>query len=504
MAVPYPTTAEDQVRIQQQQQQAQQAAADRKAASDKLGAKLDAESPIGTAAENIGAGAVNAVDDFFSAETVNGPKAGQWGANGTNAAISAAQSNARGAGIQAGALTEGRSAAADAGAVSSNLMGQANTLSHRAAPTTNWAGADKYASQADSSRSTAGGLLNQASDASTQQRQLAALNAFAGAPAGPSAAQSQLAGAGDAAQLSALSMARSGRGAGDSASALRDATFSNAQTQATTGQNLATLRAQEEATRRQQQLAALESAMGGANAIRGADTAVTNTALSGRGLDLQAQAQAADQAKFNTTAAQNQTQMNDAAAAAARNNALGFTSEGNQTNLGFQSMGNQSELDRAQLGQNALNSQADYELQQQQMALDAAKANQQADLEKDSGISGMIGAAAGAIGLSDERTKKLKKTESALSEALGTIGNAPGYSYEYKNPDAPGAAHGRQVSSMAQDLERGPRGREIVMETPQGKMVDYAAVMKMTPGAITELNRKVKALESALGKGRAA
>lgn len=442
------------------------------------------------------------VDDTFSAETVNGPEAGAWGTSGTPASAYANQAAARGDAVQSSAFEQGRSAQAGAGGVSANLLGQANAAQGRAAPVTNWGGADAYASKGDSARNTANGLLNQAGNSSRQEQQLAALNQFANGPAGPSAAQAQLAAAGDNAQLSALSMARSGRGAGDSASALRDATFSNAQTQATTGQNMATLRAQEEATRRQQQLAALDSAMGGANAIRGADTAATNTALSGRGLDLQAQAQAADQAKFNTTAAQNQTQLNDQAANANRNTALGFTSEGNRTNLGFQGMGNQVAVDYAQQGQNAYNSQADYELQQQQMKIDAAKANQNADTERDSANSSMISSFASMM--SDERVKKLKKTESALSEALGTIGNAPGYSYEYKDTSMPGTAPGRQVSSMAQDLERGPRGREIVSETPNGKMVDYSAVVKMTPGAITELNRKVKALESALGKGRAA
>jgi len=101
---------------------------------------------------------------------------------------------------------------------------------------------------------------------------------------------------------------------------------------------------------------------------------------------------------------------------------------------------------------------------------------------------------------SDERLKESKKTESALSSALGTLGNAPGFSYVYKNPDQLGAAHGTQVSSMAQDLERGPLGERLVVDTPQGKMVDYKEVMKMTPGAITELNRKVSALERAMGK----
>lgn len=471
------------------------------------GAAGDAYDWAKGAAGDVANFAGNAVSDFFSAETVNGPTKGEWGAPGTQAAARDAQNVQRGAGIQQGAAQQGQDAQQQSTVVANSMLGQANSMANRAAPTTNFAAADRFGSQAQSGRAVASNLVNNAGNSSGQEQQLQALNNFANQGAGPSAAQAQLSAAGDNAQLSALSMARSGRGAGDSASALRDATFSNAQTQATTGQNMATLRAGEEATRRQQQLQALDSAMGGASSIRGADTAAAGAALGVSGQALTAQSNAADQSKFNTNTQLAQTGMNDAARQGLNNSALGFKSQGDQTSLGFQDMGNQNALGFAQLGQQGLDSQSEYELQQQQMKLDAAKANQSADLEKDSGISGMIGAAAGAIGLSDERTKKLKKTESALASSVGaldTIGGAPGYSYEYKDPDAPGAGHGRQVSSMAQDLERGPRGGEIVRETRQGKMVDYEAVMKMTPGAITELNRKVKALESALGKGRAA
>lgn len=499
MALTDPNSPEAQLAYEQEQQRKAQEAADAKARGDAAEQHATESTIDGGVANDIAQGGIGAIDDFFSAETVNGPAGGQWGQAGTQAALANAQNVQRGAGIQTGATAEGQQARDQAGGAAANLMGQATTARDRTAPVTNWAGADMHGAQADSARTTSQGLLNEAGSSAKQDQQLAALNQFANGPAGPSAAQAQLAAAGDNAQLSALSMARSGRGAGDSASALRDATFSNAQTQATTGQNMATLRAQEEATRRQQQLEALNAAMGGATAIRGSDTAATSAALGVRGQDLQAQAQAADQAKFNTTTAQNQTQLNDNAQANLNNTALGFTSEGNQTNLGFQTMGNTNALGFAQLGQNGLNSQADYELQQQQMKLDAAKANQQADLEKDSGVSGMIGAAAGAIGLSDERTKKLKKRESALSAALDTVGNAPGYSYEYKDPGQPGAKAGRQYGPMAQDLEKGPLGHTVVKDTPNGKMVDYGRVAMLGASAITELNHKVEALEKALG-----
>lgn len=493
---------------------------------------------LGDAADAITDKTVGAIDDFFSAEQVGGPAKGSWGQSGTPAAgynAGMAQQGQQIAGgltqqgqqVAGAATAEGRAAGGFAGGLANNVFGQASAVGQRDAPSTNWAGADRYSANADSSRNTANALVNEAGSSAQQDAQLAALNAFANQGPGASAAQAQLAGAGDAAQRSALSMARSGRGAGDSASALRDATFSNAATQATTGQNMAQLRAQEEATFRQQQLQALDAAMGGAGAIRGADVSAAQVAQGTRAQDLQAQSQAAGQAQFDTTTEQNQTQINDAAKNNLLNTSLGFLSEGNQTNLGFQGMGNETNLgmqglglgtetDRLQLGQNALNSQADYELQREQMKIDAEIANQQADLEKDSGVSGMIGAAAGVLGLSDERSKmeieRLTKANDALSAALGvdggaaldTIGNAPASSYRYKNPSQPGAAPGRQTSSMAQDLERGAYGDDVVSETPQGKMVDYEQVMKITPGAVTELNQKVEALERALGKRRAA
>jgi hypothetical protein len=520
-------------------QAAVQAEAERKRQQEAAAnAPTGVNTPVADTTGDIASGMVNAVDDFFSAEHVNGADDNGWGEAGTAAAgynagavqkglSDQAASKGTGNNLFAGSAAQGSDALGFAGGEANNLIGQASAVGQRRAPATNWAGADQYASKADSARNTANALVNQAGSSTQQDAQLAALNQFANSGPGASAAQAQLAAAGDSAQRSALSMARSGRGAGDSASALRDATFSNAATQATTGQNMAQLRAQEEATFRQQQLQALDAAMGGAGAIRGADTAAAQVAQGTRSQDLQAQGQAADQSKFNTTTQQNQTQINDAAKNNLLNTSLGFLGEGNQTNLGFQQLGQQSllgfeqlgaqqQIDNAQLGQNALNAQADYDLQQQQMELDAAKANQQADLEKDSGVSGMIGAAAGVLGLSDERSKaeieRLTSANDALSAALGvdggaaldTIGNAPASTYRYKNPDQPGAAPGRQASSMAQDLERGPYGGDVVDETPQGKMVDYEQVMKITPGAVTELNQKVEALERALGKRRAA
>lgn len=74
---------------------------------------------------------------------------------------------------------------------------------------------------------------------------------------------------------------------------------------------------------------------------------------------------------------------------------------------------------------------------------------------------------------------------------------APGYSYEYKDPTMPGAAPGRHVGPMAQDLER-TAGAASVIDTPQGKMVDIPRLTMAHSAAISEQQRKVMALEQQL------
>ncbi len=438
---------------------------------------------VGDFGEAVGSG----LTDMFSAHTVQGPSGGGWGQSGTAAA-----------GYNAGAAARGQQIAGQAGATGGAINAEGYAAGQRNAPNTQYG--NQYRNLGDQARGTADAYNSQAASSTQQDRQLAALNNFASAGEGPSAAQAQLQAGSDAAQRSAMSMARSGRGAGDSASALRDASFNNATTQGTVAGQSAQLRAQETEAYKQRQLAALNAAMGGAGAIRAGDATAAQIAQGTRAQDLGFQGQQDQRSQFGTTSQLQAQGQNDAARQGLYN-----------TGLGYQQMGLQGELGYGQLGQNALNAQTDYELAQQQMQLDANKANQQADLEKDSGIVGMAASAVGSL-FSDERLKKNIKAERALSRALGegdggeleTLGNAPAYSYKYKDPSMPGTAPGTQRSSMAQDLERGPHGRKVVAETPQGKMVNYDEVVKLTPGALTELNQRLHALEKSLGKRSAA
>ncbi len=83
-------------------------------------------------------------------------------------------------------------------------------------------------------------------------------------------------------------------------------------------------------------------------------------------------------------------------------------------------------------------------------------------------------------GLSREFGPTQRPTEVDMSRA-------PAYSYEYKNPGAPGAAPGRQVGPMAQDLGHIPG---VVKETPQGKMVDGQRLTMANTAAIGQSQRE--------------
>jgi hypothetical protein len=100
-----------------------------------------------------------------------------------------------------------------------------------------------------------------------------ALNAYANSGPGPSAAEAQLRQAQDTNVAAQMALARSGRGAGANAQAMRGAQFQAANIGQQTAGDMATLRAQEAAQWRSQQLAALGQASGVAGAI---DTSQVN------------------------------------------------------------------------------------------------------------------------------------------------------------------------------------------------------------------------------------
>lgn len=405
--------------------------------------------------------------DTFSGDDVSGPTAGSWGQTGTEASAYNQNQNDLGQMSRQRAMDQG----GEAKGVGYN---NAQSAGQRQAPGTDWGRADFMGAQGQQAR---GGT----------QQSIGALNDFAAnSGQGPSAAQAQLQSATNQNNSNALALARSGRGFGGNAAAMGQAQNTLASNQANAANQSSALRAQEYQQAQQNKLSALNSALGGNSAMRGQDLASQQNEQGRAQFDVQKQLQ---------------QQQNDAAG-------LGWFNAGNQANLGWNTLGENTALQRSQLGQNAMNAQADYELKQHEMEQQAKLANQAADTQHDAAVLGSVSSIAGATfgaAKSDEHSKMglrhLQERDKALSNALATVGNAPGYSYKYKNPDEPGTKRGRQVGIIAQDLEKGPLGDTLVLDTPSGKMVDTGRLSMVNSAAITALNRRANALERALGKG---
>lgn len=70
------------------------------------------------------------------------------------------------------------------------------------------------------------------------------------------------------------------------------------------------------------------------------------------------------------------------------------------------------------------------------------------------------------------------------------------YKYKYKNPEMPLRGEGEFVSVMAQDLEKaGPIGKSAVIDTPEGKVVDYGKLAGAMLAAQAHLNKRLDEME---------
>jgi len=295
---------------------------------------------------------------------------------------------------------------------------------------------------------------------------------------GPSQAEAQLRAGQDAAMRQQLALARSGRGLGGEATAMRNAAFNVGDISAQTNQQAAQLRAQEEQAQLARQMQALQYVGG------------TDAAMGQFGLQQGMQGEMA------------QRGLNDARSATLL-----------QAQLGSQQM-----MDQQLAGQRAANMQ--YELARTGNLLNADAQSAQLVSGRGNALIGGIASMGGAaMALSDERSKRdieeldaenreLRRLLEALGDdAVATVRGAPGHTYSYEDPDAPGAAPGLHAGPMAQDLERTPLGASLVREAPDGtKMVDTGraglTALAASSAQQRELDRMRRELEALQAEGR--
>jgi hypothetical protein len=120
---------------------------------------------------------------------------------------------------------------------------------------------------------------------------------------------------------------------------------------------------------------------------------------------------------------------------------------------------------------------------------------EEAGKKRKSGIIGGIisgGAQVGAAAaMSDEDAKSEIKPGAKQVESFLEAMKA--HSYEYKDKEKHGA--GKHVSPMAQELEKTELGKSMVVDTPEGKMVDYGKGFGAMLAANAALHERVKKLE---------
>jgi hypothetical protein len=121
------------------------------------------------------------------------------------------------------------------------------------------------------------------------------------------------------------------------------------------------------------------------------------------------------------------------------------------------------------------------------------------------GGMGMMGAGMmqnGGMGVSSYSDKMSKeRIRSVMNEKLEEFLNTVHpYEYSYKQPEMPGRGYGRFVSPMAQELEDTELGKSAVIQTPNGKMVDYGKLGGVMLAAQAYLNERLNDLEAKKGK----
>lgn len=122
-----------------------------------------------------------------------------------------------------------------------------------------------------------------------------------------------------------------------------------------------------------------------------------------------------------------------------------------------------------------------------------AKIQADATVAKNQGMDQLIGTGlTAAATFSDERVKK--NIEPFDSRQF--LNELTGYKYDYKNKNM---GQGKQVGVMAQDLEKG--APQAVIDTPEGKLVDYNALGGPILASMSDLNERLAALEE-LKKGK--
>lgn len=193
--------------------------------------------------------------------------------------------------------------------------------------------------------------------------------------------------------------------------------------------------------------------------------------------------------RFNTANRQDVVNANTAARNAAAAQNLSEKQRVADSNVGLRNQEREIGANARQQGyDNALNKASGIAGQYQNIA-NAADERRKQRQAFTGGVIGAAGqAASGALAKSDEREKE-NIEDVDLDDFMGSLKPK---SFEYKEPDSPGATDGTTVGVMAQDVEKTPVGRTMVKETKDGKMLDMQKGFSVVLAALAALHDKLE------------
>lgn len=223
--------------------------------------------------------------------------------------------------------------------------------------------------------------------------------------------------------------------------------------------------------------------------ISGQKTAMDNAAnlvqqAANQSALMRAQMSANAQPQYASAAAQQASQ-------AAQNAGLEQTQAQQQANLYGQQLG--SAQTYAGLGQQGLQNAAANQLGAQQLQQQALGQTAGYRAQALGGLMNAGGGVASAM-LSDETKKENikdgKKPIAAFLEAIEAK------QYEYKEPKSKaGDTPGVHLGILAQDVEKAPGGKSMIIEKPEGKHIDIPSAVGMLMAAAADTHDRVKELE---------
>jgi hypothetical protein len=160
----------------------------------------------------------------------------------------------------------------------------------------------------------------------------------------------------------------------------------------------------------------------------------------------------------------------------AQNSLANVLNQGQATQLGYQNLGLSQD-------QSMLNAQ----MEAQKINAGIAQANTAA---ANAMTSGALSGASSMMAMSDENLKKNVKDGSNSIQSF--LDHISAKKYKYKDEKD---GKGSQVSVMAQDLEKSPVGKQMVVETGHGKGVDYGKGFAAILAAQADMHKRMKDLE---------